>query len=86
MNPLDQAIESVGGVSELARRLSVGQSVVSNWRQRGRVPLEACPNVESVQDAVRCEDLRPDVTWQRDDAGNVTGYVVPIAPSEAKAA
>lgn len=85
MTPLDQAIESVGGVSELARRLNVGQSVVSNWRSRGRVPLEACANVEAVSD-VTCEQLRPDVTWQRDRAGQVTGYVVTVAPPEAKAA
>jgi len=38
MNALDQAILQLDGVSNLARLLGVGQSVISNWRKRGTTP------------------------------------------------
>lgn len=65
MKPLDIAIELVGGVSNLADLIGVGQSVVSNWRARGTVidPL-LCTAIERVTDGkVTREDLRP-TDWQ----------------------
>lgn len=35
---LEKAIELVGGVSALAKKLGTSQSTVSNWRMRGSVP------------------------------------------------
>lgn len=82
-NPIDLA----GGTAEVARLCGVSSQAVSQWRSKGAIPPDRCPAIESATGgAVRCEDLLPDVTWQRDDAGNVTGYVVPVAFAEAKAA
>lgn len=65
MNPLDKAIEHAGGVTALAEKLGVRQSVVSNWRTRGtspRVPAERCIAIEQATDgAVTRQELRPDV-------------------------
>ena len=44
----------------------MGQSVVSNWRARGAVAVDACPAIErATGGAVTCEELRPDVEWIR---------------------
>lgn len=43
--PVDLAIEAVGSVSELARRLGVGPQVIINWRKRG-IPVPKVPEVE----------------------------------------
>lgn len=84
MKALTEAIEAAGGVSKLAALLGARQSVVSNWRAREQVPADQCPAVEAAT-GVRCEALRPDLTWQRDPEGRVTGYVVSV-PSQEKAA
>lgn len=75
MEALSLAIERVGGVSKLASDLGVSQSVVSNWRARGQVPVDRCPYVEAAT-GVPCEMLRPDVEWLRNDEGAVTGYCI----------
>lgn len=54
---LDQAIRSVGGVSELARRLGIAQPSVSNW---ARIPAERVAAVESATGIAR-DILRPDL-------------------------
>jgi DNA-binding transcriptional regulator YdaS (Cro superfamily) len=66
MNALDKAIEVAGGVTRLAEALGVRQSVVSNWRMRGkpkgRVPADRCLAIEQATNAaVTRNDLRPDV-------------------------
>lgn len=65
MNALDKAIDHAGGVTALAEKLGVRQSVVSNWRTRGvspRVPAERCIAIEqATKGAVTRHDLRPDV-------------------------
>lgn len=38
MNILEHSISAAGGVSELAKALSLEPNVVSNWRKRG-IPL-----------------------------------------------
>jgi TorA maturation chaperone TorD len=54
---LDQAIRSVGGVSELARRIGIAQPSVSNWN---RVPAERVVAVEAATGVSRTA-LRPDL-------------------------
>ena len=49
--------------------LGVSGQVVTNWKLRGNVPIEYCIPIEiatrsnDLCDAVRCEELRPDVQW-----------------------
>ncbi len=62
-----RAIEAVGSQAELARRLGVFTQHVHNWTKRG-LPPDRCESVEAVT-GIRCEDLRPDYEWTRDDAG-----------------
>jgi TorA maturation chaperone TorD len=54
---LREAIEAVGGVTELARRLGISQPSVSNWT---KVPAERLLDVESVSGIARAV-LRPDL-------------------------
>jgi len=54
---LDQAIRSVGGVSELARRIGIAQPSVSNWT---RVPADRVAAVEAATGVTR-DVLRPDL-------------------------
>lgn len=61
---LARAIESVGGQSELARKLGVGQNRVNNWLNRDRqgTPAEFCARIEALTEGdVSCHELRPDV-------------------------
>lgn len=75
VDALSLAIETVGGVSKLAAALDVSQTVISNWRKRGRVPADRCPYVEAATGVI-CEMLRPDLQWIRSAEGAVTGYCV----------
>lgn len=72
--PVDRAIDAVGSLTELARRLGVEPQVVVNWRKRG-IPVPQVPRVESatvdrgpddqplegVQPKVLRHELRPDM-------------------------
>lgn len=58
---LDQAIQSAGGVSELARRLGIAQPSVSNWN---RVPAERVAAVEAATGVARAI-LRPDLFGEK---------------------
>lgn len=62
LNALDEAVAKAGGVNKLSLSLNKGKSIVSMWRQRGRVPAEYCPTIERLY-GVECERLRPDVEW-----------------------
>lgn len=44
--PIDLAIDAVGSLTELARRLGVDAQVVVNWRKRG-IPVGQVPAVEA---------------------------------------
>lgn len=68
-----------GAQADLARHLGVFPQAINQWLRGIRqipakycVPLEACTGV-------RCEALRPDLTWTRNTAGEVTGYHVKVA-------
>lgn len=54
---LSEAIRSVGGVSELARRVGIAQPSVSNWQ---RVPADRVVAVEAATGVAR-DILRPDL-------------------------
>jgi DNA-binding transcriptional regulator YdaS (Cro superfamily) len=66
MEALERAIEIAGSVGKLADAIGSRQSVVSNWRARGNVSAEGCAEIErATAGAVTCEELRPDLRWQR---------------------
>src|SRR5215475_12351737 len=54
---LSEAIQAVGGVSELARRIGISQPSVSNW---DKVPAERVLAVEAATGIARVK-LRPDL-------------------------
>ena len=54
---LDRAIDAVGGVAELARKIGISQPSVSNW---SKVPAQRVMAVEAATGVSRCE-LRPDL-------------------------
>lgn len=65
MDALSVAIAAVGSQRELARRLGVTASAVSQC-QTGRKPIPAawCPKIEAMTGRkVICEELRPDIQW-----------------------
>ena len=64
MNPVNHAIEVMGGVAETVRKLGLnGHATVYQWTKT-RVPAERCIQIEAATNGlVRCEDLRPDVQW-----------------------
>ena len=71
-----EAINLAGGQAALARAIGVRQGHVWSWLNRDmQVPFAHCVSIEA-STGVRCEDLRPDVDWDRDDSGTVTGYRV----------
>lgn len=77
---LQRAVSQFQTQAAFAAAVGVKSPSVSEWMRRG-VPLERCREVEAATSgAVRCEDLRPDVDWTRDDQGRVTGYHVRIDP------
>ena len=71
--PVDTAIDAVGSLTELARRLGVDPQVVVNWRKRG-IPVDKVPSVEhatidrdendqvidGAEPRVKRHELRPD--------------------------
>lgn len=80
MDAITRAIEAVGGQqTELARRISVKPQALSQWIQGVRpIPAQRCADIER-ETGVRCEELRPDLVWTRDQNGRITGYHVPLA-------
>lgn len=65
MDALSKAIESAGGIAQLAKMIGVSTSTPSMWKARGRVPPEHCAEIERATcGAVTRRDLRPD-DWHR---------------------
>ena len=77
MKPIEKAINTVGAAAELARICGIKPQNVTRWRREGRPPVDHCPSIEAAT-GIRCELLRPDCVWTRDEAGAVTGYHVRI--------
>jgi DNA-binding transcriptional regulator YdaS (Cro superfamily) len=73
--------------ADFGRLVGVSQGRVSQWLRGDTIPLSACRLIErATAGAVRCQDLRPDVIWTRNEAGEVTGYHVRLDPPRPKAA
>jgi TorA maturation chaperone TorD len=64
---LSQAIQAVGSISELARKLGLSQPSISNWT---RVPAERVISVESLTGVSRVA-LRPDLYGEIKSGGDV---------------
>lgn len=62
---LDRAAKLCGGITKLASRLEIGQSVVSNWKARGTLidPVYCVAIERETKGEVTRRDLRPD-DWQ----------------------
>lgn len=75
--PFQQAVAAAGGLHSLASKIGVKPQRAGNWYERG-VPPEFCPGIERAT-GVRCETMRPELTWTRDTNGQITGYHVPVA-------
>lgn len=67
MNAIERAISALGGVSQLASAIGVGQSAISNLVARGGAPSPAnCVAIEkATKGSVTCEEIRDDIKWQR---------------------
>src|ERR1700754_73873 len=85
--PLDavfaRAVELVGGEKKLANCTSMVPENIRDvlW---GGITIEAdfCPEVERASRLkVTCEELRPDLIWHRDGAGEPLGYTTPVGTS-----
>jgi TorA maturation chaperone TorD len=66
-NGLNLAIQSAGGVSELARKLGISQPSVSNWTH---VPAERVMSVEALTGVSRMM-LRPDLYGENKMSGDI---------------
>lgn len=68
--------------------IGVSQVRISQWLRGEEIPLGRCAAIEAATSGqVRCEDLRSDVAWTRDEHGHVTGYHVRVdAPTAAACA
>lgn len=72
---MQRAVEVAGGQTALARLIGVTQGLIWHYVRNAQPPPERCAEIERAT-GVTCEELRPDVDWDRDEAGNVTGYRV----------
>jgi DNA-binding transcriptional regulator YdaS (Cro superfamily) len=74
--PIKTAIEAMGSKAALASALLVTAPLVHQWASGLRpVAGHHCPAIERLT-GVRCEELRPDLDWLRDESGSATGYQV----------
>lgn len=73
--PIEIVIERLGGLTKTAAALGIDNpSVVSNWRTRGRIPVDWVLRVEKASGISR-RDLRPDLSAIFIDSEPKTGEV-----------
>jgi DNA-binding transcriptional regulator YdaS (Cro superfamily) len=54
--------------------------IATGWRGR-QVNADLAQQIEHATGGqVRCEELRPDLRWQRDQSGQITGFLTPLKP------
>jgi DNA-binding transcriptional regulator YdaS (Cro superfamily) len=76
---LKRAISALDTQVALACALGIRSPSISGWLRCGRVPADRCWSIEvATRGSVTCEQLRPDVTWSRNEAGDVVAYHVPV--------
>lgn len=84
------AIKAAGSQQALADALTamgfrITQPSISEWLQRGVIPEDRCWPIELVvQGAARCEEMRPDIKWVRDQDGRVVSMEKPVTQPETK--
>ena len=65
MSALTQAIDIVGGQTELAKQLGTSVQTVHNWTKRGSVPPQYAPVIEVLTDRrVKADSLCIEVPWR----------------------
>ncbi len=68
MDALTRAIDCLGTQQALAAALGIRSPSISEWRARGRVPVERCGAIEQVTDGVVTRyELRPDIFGEAPD-------------------
>jgi DNA-binding transcriptional regulator YdaS (Cro superfamily) len=72
-DPIKAAVTLLGGQANTARKLAVSAGLVWQW-VNGKRPVGPahCPVIER-ETGIRCELLRQDVGWIRDEDGRVIG-------------
>jgi DNA-binding transcriptional regulator YdaS (Cro superfamily) len=65
MTFIERAAQAVGSRTELAKRLSVTRSAVSQWEKRKRIPASRVLEFEQITGISRHE-LRPDIFGERE--------------------
>lgn len=55
---LREAIRRLGGLNQAARSMGIGPSAITNWRMRGRVPLDRALWLEQ-QTEIPARELAP---------------------------
>lgn len=61
---MSELITTLGGPTAVARMLGIKPPSVIGWG--GRIPPDRCPDIErSTEGRATCEQMRPDVRWQR---------------------
>lgn len=85
MSYFDDALKAAGGPILVAGAIKVSPQRLNNWRSRG-VPEDYCAPLENAfPEHFRCERLRSDLQWERDDKGRVVAYRVPVAKPKRSA-
>ena len=70
MNPIQKAIQHVGGPTRMARLLGVKPNVVGMWSVRGKAPGHYCVRIEAVTaGAVSVGDLDPMLSAALEQSG-----------------
>lgn len=83
-----RAVSEAGGSAALARSLGVSTPTVSQWLSGQRpVPPRQAARIEAiVAGKIRADDLCPRYQWDRNEAGDLTGYRVRLDAEPARAA
>lgn len=87
MSYFDDAVKASGGPIAVSASIKVSPQRLNNWRKRG-VPENYCAPLENAFPAhFRCEKLRPDLQWERDErTGAVVAYRVAVAKASKRRA